>query len=51
MRTQLHRDFFGRFSRPRAQGNPQLKTKVRILKILKLSKYPPHPTFRFEAAK
>ena len=37
-----------RRTRPRAQGKPQLKVKVRILKILKLSKYPPHSAFQFE---
>ena len=36
MRTLLHRAIFCSFSRPRAQGKPQLKVKVRILKILKL---------------
>ena len=35
-------------TRPRAQGKPQLKVKVRILKMLKLSKYPLHPAFQFE---
>ena len=39
----LHRGIFCSFSRPRAQGKPQLKVKLRILKILKLYKYPPHP--------
>ena len=29
----------------------QLKVKLRILKILKLCKYPPHPAFYFEATK
>ena len=29
----------------------QLKVKVRILKILKLSKYPPHPAFQFKTTK
>ena len=51
IRTQLHQDFFSNFSRPRAHGKPQLKVKVRILKVLKLSKYPTHPAFQFEAIK
>ena len=37
-----NRDVFGIFSRARTWGNPQLNVKVRLLKILKLSKYPPH---------
>ena len=51
MRMKLHRGIFRSFSRPRGQGKPHLKVKVKILKILKLSKYIPHPTFQFEATK
>ena len=51
MRMKLHWGIFCRFSRPRAEGKPWLKVKVRILKILKLSKYPLHPAFQFEAVK
>ena len=51
MRAQLHQGIFYSFSRPRAQGKPQLKVKVRILKILKSSKCPSHPAFQFEATK
>ena len=51
MRTWLHRGIFRSFSRSRAQGKPQLRVKVRIPKILKLSKYPPHPEFQFEVTK
>ena len=40
-------DDFCSFSRPRAQGK-QLKVKVRILKNLKLFKYPLYPPFQFE---
>ena len=42
---------FRSFSRPRAQGKPQLKVKLMIFKILKLFKCPQHPTFQFEATK
>ena len=54
--AQLHREVFRSLLRPRAQGKPLLKpqgrpllkAKVRILKILKLAKYPPHPRFRLQ---
>ena len=44
-------NIFCNFSRSRVQGKSQLKVKVMILKILKLSKYPLHPEFQFEARK
>ena len=49
--AQLHRDVFRSLLRRRAQGKPLLKVKVRILKTLKLSEYPPHPGFQLEATK